>query len=204
MAPEPQWPLIAPARVIGIAASAGGVEALRAVVRDLPADLPAAICVVLHIPATGRSLLAPILDRGSALAAVVAHDGQPLLPGVIYVAPADHHLLVRADRLELSHGPKENGVRPAADPLFRSLAQTWGPAAIGVVLSGALGDGSAGTVSLAEAGATVIVQDPDEALVPGMPRSAIAASHPRYTLPLAEIGTKLVSLAHAVIEEPAR
>jgi two-component system chemotaxis response regulator CheB len=200
---EPQWPLIAPARVIGIAASAGGVEALRAVVRDLPADLPAAICIVLHIPATGRSLLAPILDRASALTAIVAQDGQPLLPGVIYVAPADHHLLVRANTLELSRGPKENGVRPSADPLFRSLARAWGPAAIGVVLSGALDDGSAGTVTLAESGATVIVQDPDEALVPGMPASAIAASHPQYTLRLAEIGGLLASLARAAHKESA-
>jgi two-component system chemotaxis response regulator CheB len=183
--------------VIGIAASAGGVEALRAVVRALPADLPAAICIVLHIPATGRSLLAPILDRAGALTAVVAHDGQPLRAGSIYVAPADHHLLVRDTTIELSRGPKENGVRPAADPMFRSLARAWGPAAIGVVLSGALDDGSAGTVSLAEAGATVIVQDPDEALVPGMPASAIAAGRPDHILPLAEIGGVLETLARA-------
>ena len=129
--PVPDRSLDAPARVIGLAASAGGVEALRCVVSDLPADLPAAICVVLHIPATGRSLLAPILDRNSALEAVVAQDGQRLRAGVIYVAPADRHLLVRRHTIELSHGPKENGVRPAADPMFRSLARAWGSGAIG-------------------------------------------------------------------------
>ncbi|HEY6886591.1 MAG TPA: chemotaxis protein CheB, partial [Solirubrobacter sp.] len=103
-----------PNRVIGVAASAGGVEALQLLMRQLPADLDAALCVVLHIPPTGRSLLAPILDRVSRLDVVVAEHDAPLRPGVVYVAPADRHLLVRADRIELSAGPKENGVRPAA------------------------------------------------------------------------------------------
>jgi two-component system chemotaxis response regulator CheB len=192
----------APARVIGMAASAGGVEALRTLAAGLAADLPAAIFVVLHIPATGRSLLAPILDRESAFTAVVAEDAMAIQPGVIYVAPADRHLLVRRDRIELSRGPKENGVRPAADPMFRSLARAWGPAAIGVVLSGALDDGSAGTVSLSEAGGTVIVQDPADALVPGMPASAIAANPPDYTLPLAEIGGVLERLVRAAAPAP--
>ena len=177
--------------MIGIAASAGGVEALRRVVAGLPGDLAAAICVVLHIPAAGRSLLAPILDRDGPLTAVAAEDGQPLRSGVIYVAPADRHLLVRRHAIELSRGPKENGVRPAADPMFRSLARSWGPEAIGVVLSGALGDGSAGAVWLAAAGAAVIVQDPADAIVPGMPASAIAATSPDYTVPLAEISELL-------------
>src|SRR4051794_25798300 len=109
-----------------MAASAGGVEALRTLAAGLAADLPAAIFVVLHIPATGRSLLGPILDRESAFTAVVAEDAMAIQPGVIYVAPADRHLLVRRDRIELSRGPKENGVRPAADPMFRSLARAWG------------------------------------------------------------------------------
>ena len=193
--PLPDPPLDVPARVIGIAASAGGVEALRRVVSDLPADLPAAICVVLHIPATGRSLLAPILDRDSAMRAVVARDGQRLRAGTIYVAPADRHLLVRRHTVELSHGPKENRVRPAADPMFRSLARAWGAGAIGVILSGALDDGSAGALWLANAGGVVIVQDPETAIVPGMPASAIAATPPDYTVPLDEISDVLQRLA---------
>ena len=144
-----------PARVIGIAASAGGVEPLRRLVADLPADLDAAVCVVLHIPPTGRSLLAPILARHSALTTVVAEHGTRLRAGTIYVAPADQHLLVRADAVELSHGPKENGVRPAADPMFRSLARAWGSRAVAVVLSGALDDGAAGAAAVAEAGGKV-------------------------------------------------
>ena len=143
-----------PARVIGIAASAGGVEPLRRLVADLPADLDAAVCVVLHIPPTGRSLLAPILARHSALTTVVAEHGVRLRAGTIYVAPADQHLLVRADAVELSRGPKENGVRPAADPMFRSLARAWGSRAVAVVLSGALDDGAAGAAAVAEAGGT--------------------------------------------------
>jgi two-component system chemotaxis response regulator CheB len=200
IAPQALPELDEPARVIGIAASAGGVEALRRIVADLPEDLAAAICVVLHIPATGRSLLAPILDRGGPLSAVVAQDGDRLRRGVIYVAPADRHLLVHRHAIELGRGPKENGVRPAADPMFRSLARAWGPKAIGVVLTGALDDGSAGAISLAQAGGTVIVQDPADALVSGMPASAIAAMAPDYTVPLAEIGTVLVRL----VREAAR
>jgi two-component system chemotaxis response regulator CheB len=183
-----------PARVIGIAASAGGVEALRRVVADLPEDLAAAICIVLHIPATGRNLLAPILDRAGPLSAVVARDGDRLRCGVIYVAPADRHLLVHRHAIELSRGPKENGVRPAADPMFRSLARAWGPKAIGVVLTGALDDGSAGALMLAEAGGAVIVQDPADAMVPGMPASAIAATTPDHTVPLAQMSDLLVRL----------
>lgn len=189
----------APTHVIGIAASAGGLEALRRVVGDLPADLPAAICVVLHIPPTGRSLLAPILDRDGSLHAVSAENGQPLRRGTIYVAPSDRHLLVRRDRVELSAGPKENGVRPAADPLFRSMAGAWGRAAIGIVLSGALGDGSAGAVALASAGGTVIVQDPADAGVPSMPERTIAAISPDHTLPSSDIGALLRQLTR----EPA-
>jgi two-component system, chemotaxis family, protein-glutamate methylesterase/glutaminase len=183
-----------PVRVIGIAASAGGVEALRCVVAALPAGLPAAICVVLHIPATGRSLLAPILTRDGAMPAVLAEHGQALRPGTIYVAPADRHLLVQGRQIELSRGPKENGVRPAADPLFRSLARSWGARAVAVVLSGALDDGSAGAASLADAGGTVVVQDPATAIVPGMPEAAIATTAASHVLPLDEIGGMLTRL----------
>jgi two-component system, chemotaxis family, protein-glutamate methylesterase/glutaminase len=191
-----------PARVVGVAASAGGVEALRRVVEKLPPDFPAAVCVVLHIPATSRSLLAPILDRNGPLSAVVAYDGARLRPGLIYVAPADHHLLIREDVIELTRGPKENGVRPAADPMFRSLAAAWGDRAVAVVLSGALGDGSAGAAVVSAAGGTVIVQEPADALVPSMPESAIAADSPAYVIPAAEMAGVLTSLLAEHAAEP--
>jgi two-component system, chemotaxis family, protein-glutamate methylesterase/glutaminase len=183
-----------PERVVGIAASAGGVEAIRQVVATLPRDFPGAVCITLHIPATGRSLLAPILDRESRLPAVLATDGMALRAGVIYVAPADHHLLVGRDALRLSRGPKENGTRPAADPMFRSLAEAWGPCAVAVVLSGALDDGSAGAVAIAGRGGVVIVQDPRDALVSSMPASTIAADSPERVVRAAEMGGVLSRL----------
>jgi two-component system chemotaxis response regulator CheB len=178
-----------------MAASAGGVDALRRVLGALPAGYPDAICVVLHIPATGRSLLAPILDRDTALTAVAARDGEPLRGGTVYVAPADHHLLVRGDRVELSRGPKENGVRPSADPMFRTLAEAWGPGAVAVVLSGALDDGAAGAAAVADRGGVVIVQDPEDALVPGMPAAAIAATVPDHVVALSAVAGLLRRLA---------
>jgi two-component system chemotaxis response regulator CheB len=199
-APSLDVPL--PSRVVGMAASAGGVEALRSVVAGLPAGFPAAVCIVLHIPATSRSLLAPILDRDSPLDVVVASDGAPLRAGVIYVAPADCHLLVRGDSVELSKGPKENGVRPAADPMFRSLAAAWGPRAVAVVLSGALDDGSAGAAAVSARGGVVVVQDPDDAVVPGMPSSTIAAAAPDHIAPVGDIAAILADLAAAPLPYP--
>ncbi len=184
-----------PRLMVGLAASAGGVEALQRVVETLPADFPGALCVVLHIPATGRSLLAPILDRAGPLRAVLAQDGAPLRRGTIYVAPADHHLLVESTRVRLSQGPRENGVRPSADPLFRSLAECWGERAVAVVLSGALQDGSSGVAAVKRAGGTVIVQDPADALVPGMPEHALAATSADHVVPGGAVAALLRRLA---------
>jgi len=172
------------------------------VVNDLPADLDAAVCIVLHIPPTGRSLLAPILDRVSALDVVLAEHGAPLARGTIQVARADHHLLVRSDRVELSRGPKENGVRPAADPLLRSLARTWGRAGAAVILSGSMDDGAAGAVAVKKAGGMVFVQHPDDALVAGMPLAALAADHPQKVLPLPDLADALRRLTEEPIPEP--
>jgi two-component system chemotaxis response regulator CheB len=184
-----------PGRVIGVGASAGGVEALRTLAAGLPAELDAAVCVVLHIPASGRSLLAPILARDCALTVLLAEDGMALEAGTLYVARADQHLLVERDHIELGSGPKENGARPAVDPLLRSLASAWGTLGIGVVLSGALDDGAAGAAALTAAGGRVIVQDPEDALVSSMPASALAASPSARVLPVAEIGPQLGRLA---------
>jgi two-component system, chemotaxis family, protein-glutamate methylesterase/glutaminase len=185
-----------PARVVGIGASAGGVDALIRLVRHLPAELPAAICVVLHVPATGRSLLAQILDRVTDLAVAVAVDGEPLLPGRIYVAPPDRHLTVTDGRLQLGRGPKENAVRPAVDPMLRSLAAVYGDRAVAVVLSGALGDGSSGALAVKQAGGAVIVQDPRDATVPSMPESALrVVGDVDAVLPSGDIGLMLIRLA---------
>jgi two-component system, chemotaxis family, protein-glutamate methylesterase/glutaminase len=185
-----------PSVVIGIGASAGGVDALRAVVRQLPPQLDAAVCVVLHLPAAAKSLLAPILDRSGPLPAAVATDGEPLQAGRIYVAPADCHLLVQNGSIVLTHGPKENGTRPAVDPMLRALAQHYGARSVAVILSGALGDGSAGAAAVAAAGGTVLVQDPDDAIVRSMPESALHAVGGQATVLAGdEIGPALARLA---------
>jgi two-component system, chemotaxis family, protein-glutamate methylesterase/glutaminase len=184
-----------PARVIGIGASAGGVDALIRLVRRLSADLPAAICIVLHVPSSGRSLLAPLLNRQTELDVVEASDGEELAAGRVYVAPNDRHLLIEDGRVELDRGPKENGVRPAVDVTLRTLAAAYGPRAVAVILSGALGDGSAGAVAVRRAGGTVIVQDPEDATVPSMPESALrAVGRPDALLTATEIGPALSHL----------
>jgi two-component system, chemotaxis family, protein-glutamate methylesterase/glutaminase len=190
------------ARVVGVGASAGGVDALIRIVGSLPSDLAAAICVVLHVPATGRSLLAEILARATDLPVTVPADDDVLAPGHIYVAAPDRHLTVSGGRLRLDRGPKENGVRPAVDPLLRSLAVAYGENAVAVILSGALGDGSAGALAVMQAGGDVVIQDPAEATVPSMPESALRAVGAAHAvLPAAEIGAALERLAGRRPEE---
>jgi two-component system, chemotaxis family, protein-glutamate methylesterase/glutaminase len=174
-------------RIVVIAASAGGVQALQRLMSQLPADLPAALLVVLHVPATGGRVLPRILARAGPLAAAAAIDGEDLLPGRVYAAPPDHHLLVVGDKVRLSQGPRQNGHRPAADPLFASAALTAGPRTIGVVLSGTLDDGAAGSAAVERRGGLVAIQDPQESSYDGMPRAAIAATSRAAVLTVREI-----------------
>jgi two-component system chemotaxis response regulator CheB len=191
---EPEG-VAAPTRVVGIGASAGGVDALIRVVRHLPAGFPAAICIVLHVPSSGQSLLAPILGRYTDLPVVVAGDGQTLEAGHVYVARNDRHLLIGEGQLRLDRGPKENGVRPAVDVMLRTLAASYGPAAVAVILSGALGDGATGALAVRNAGGMVVVQDPEDATVPSMPASALrAVGEADAVLEAAAIGTLLAQL----------
>ncbi|MEV4708027.1 chemotaxis protein CheB [Actinoplanes sp. NPDC049316] len=174
--------------VVAVGASAGGVEALRALVAGLPSDYPGSLLVVLHVPRDAPSALAAILSRSGPLPAAPAVDGEELRYGRIYVAPNDHHLLVLEGRIRLTRGPAENGHRPAVDPLFRSVARAFGSRAIGVVLSGSRDDGAAGLASIAAHGGTAVVQDPDDALYPWMPRAAMTHATPDHIVPAAELG----------------
>jgi two-component system chemotaxis response regulator CheB len=183
--------------IVVIGASAGGVEALSHLVSRLPADLPAALLVVLHTSPTRESRLPTILDRAGALPAAHAQDGTRIRAGRIYVAPPNYHLTVEHESLRLVQGPTENGFRPAADPLFRTAARAYGARVVGVVLSGALDDGAAGLRAIKQHGGVAVAQDPNEAAVAWMPRSAIRLDHVDHVLPTAEIAALLVQLAQS-------
>lgn len=157
--------------IIVIGGSGGGLEALRTLVRDLPPDLPAAVFVVLHMGASSH--LAQILTRSGPLPTVPAVSGERFEPGKIYVAVPGCHLLLHDGHILLRRGPRENLSRPAIDPLFRSAAASFGGRVIGVVLSGALADGTAGLRAIKRCGGLAVAQDPADALVSSMPRSAL-------------------------------
>jgi two-component system chemotaxis response regulator CheB len=187
--------------IVTIGASAGGVEALMTVVKAFPADLAASVFVVLHTPPDGFSLLPALLDRASNLTALHPKDGEPIRNGHIYVAPPDHHLMVHSDHVRVVHGPRENRHRPSVDPLMRSAAQFHGSHAIGVILSGSLDDGTAGLLALKRQGGIAIVQDPKDALFPGMPTSAMSIVNVDYCLPLADIGPTIMRLVTESFDE---
>ena len=164
----------------------------------LPADLPAALFVVVHFPPMAPSILPKLLDRCGPLEAVECEDGTLVRHGRIYVACPDRHLLVEEGRVRLAQGPKENRHRPAVDTLFRSAAVAYGPRVTGVILTGALDDGAVGISAIKRRGGVAVVQDPDDALFPGMPQSALERTKVDYCLPLSEIPSLL---ARVVREE---
>jgi two-component system chemotaxis response regulator CheB len=185
--------------VIVIGFSAGGVEALTRVIRDLPRDLPAAILVVHHFPAYSISALPRILSRRGKMPAAHAADGERIRPGRIYIARPERHLLVNGERVQLSRGPKENGHRPAIDPLFRSAARSFGPRVIGVLLSGTLDDGTYGLRVIKECGGLAVVQHPEDALFGDMPANAMQLVQVDHAEPVTELGAVLARL----VSEPA-
>ena len=177
---------MAPLSIVVIGASAGGVTALRALTAGLTLPLSAPILIVLHIGALSSELPA-LLNAAGVTPAKHAKDGEQILSGHIYVAPPDRHMIIADGRISLSRGPKENWARPAIDPLFRSAAEAFGPSAIGVILTGDLNDGSAGLYEIKQRGGIAIIQDPDDAVHPEMPKSAAMHVDLDYCVPLAAI-----------------
>ena len=186
--------------VVAAGASAGGVEALTQFVAGLPPDLPCGVLIVLHMPASAPSVLAKILDRSGPLPSQTAVDGAVIEPGRIYVCAPDRHLLAADGHVMLSQGPTENGHRPAVNALFRSVALSFGPRAIGVLLSGVLDDGVLGAAAIRSRGGTTIVQTPSDALFAAMPINAIEAGVADHQAAASDVGAVLMKLFEREIE----
>lgn len=180
--------------IIVVGGSAGGVEAIRELMRGLPTPLAASIFVVIHTPEGHPSVLAQVLQRVRTLPVSDAQDQAPIEPGHVYVACPGKHLVLEPGRMRVVYGPRENNVRPAIDPLFRSAARVYGPRVIGVILSGTLDDGSAGLISIKQRGGIAIVQDPADALYAGMPENARRYVQPNYVVPVSQIPVLLTKL----------
>jgi two-component system chemotaxis response regulator CheB len=181
--------------VVALAASAGGLAALRIVLGALPADLPAAVLVVQHLDPAMPSLLAHILQRHAAIPVVEAVDGTRLEHGHVYIAPPAHHLTVSSDGcVLLTDTPRRHWVRPSADELFESVAREFEGHAVAVVLTGTGKDGAEGTQAVQGGGGTVFVQDPATSQFSGMPLAAIRAGAVSRVVPLEDIADALVEL----------
>jgi two-component system chemotaxis response regulator CheB len=176
--------------VVVIGASAGGVHALLEISSQLPRFFSAPVCIVQHV-GNNPSMMPELLRYRGPNHAMHVEDGQQLTAGTLHVAPPDRHMLLEGETLRLTHGPKENHVRPAIDPLFRSAAASWGPRVIGVVLTGQMDDGAAGLKAIHDCGGITIVQDPATAVEPEMPRNALAAVPADHCVPLAGIAPLL-------------
>jgi two-component system chemotaxis response regulator CheB len=188
--------------LVAIGASAGGVEALVLLCTKLPAQFPAAILVTQHLPSHANSVLDQLLSRAGPLPTKFADHGDPLRRGQIFLAPPGHHLIADGDRLLLGNGPRENHARPAIDPMLRSVAVCCGPRAIGIVLTGTLGDGASGLKAIQQCGGISVVQDPDDAAFPEMPRTALNRSVPDHIVRLADLPLLLNSLVQRPAGEP--
>ena len=191
-----------PFRIITVGASAGGVESLCKLVAVLPRDLDAAVFVVLHIPPNHVSNLPCILSRKGPLRAFHPKDRDEIAPGRIYVAPPDHHLLIETNQVLVTRGPKENRNRPSVDALFRSAAYTHGPNVIGIVLSGALDDGTSGLWSIKRMGGVTMTQNPLEAAFDSMPASALSQVEIDHCLPVQQMGPMLEKILKQELAMP--
>jgi two-component system, chemotaxis family, protein-glutamate methylesterase/glutaminase len=190
------------ANVVVVGTSAGGLAALRQLVAGLAVPFPGTLFIVQHQGQFGRSYLQDLLQQRTELRVKQPANGETIQDGCVYVAPRDKHLILSASQISLRFGPRVSGMRPSIDMLFCSAANAFGPAAIGVLLSGYLDDGVTGLAAIKDAGGTVVVQDPADAEVDSMPRSALKYMTPDYQLPAAEIGQVLSKLARRTTVDP--
>ncbi|OWV92658.1 glutamate methylesterase [Rhizobium sp. R72] len=188
--------------VIAIGGSMGAVTAVRQLLADFPAAFAPTIFIATHVGAHGNNLLADIFAKRAPIPVTTAIDSEVVQKGHAYVAPADRHLLVVDGVIRLGRGPRENLARPAIDPLFRSVGATYGPRAIGLVLTGLLNDGAAGLADLKRCGGVTVVQNPADAEASDMPLGALAATEVDFRAPLADLPDLLVQLAGEEIGEP--
>jgi len=180
-------------RAVVIGASAGAIEALSLILPELPATFPLPVLVVVHIPPERRNILAPLFEAKCRLATREAEDKEAILPGTIYFAPSDYHLLVeKGETVALSSDEPVLHSRPAIDVLFESAADVYGEGLTGIVLSGANADGAQGLKAIVEAGGAAIVQEPSEAYAEAMPLAALAACPSARVMTLAAIADHLV------------
>ena len=186
---------------IVMGASAGGIGVFETILCSLPWDFQASIFIVLHTTEDSPGLLPEILNRSSKLPVLYAVNNAQVLPGRVYVAPVGaRHTLVERGKVRLAPGPRENRYRPSIDALFRSAAVAYGTRVMGVVLTGNLDDGSAGLAEIKKRGGIAIVQTPEDAVAPSMPRSAIESAQADFIIPAAQIGPKLVELVGTAAE----
>src|SRR3954452_2202727 len=188
--------------IIAIGGSTGALDALKCIFANLPANLPAAVFVVMHIASDGGEMLADILDAAGPMAVKMAAEGDIIENGRAYIAPAGRHLLVDKGTIRLGQGPRENMVRPAVDPLFRSAALSYGPRVIGVVLSGMLDDGAAGLAAVKRCGGLTVVQDPADAQTNEMPLKALDACAVDYRATAGKLAQTLVQLTNELAPPP--
>lgn len=192
--------------IVVIGGSLGGMTVLKQLLRDLPADLPASLLLVTHMPGQSTGYLPQMLADMTALTVRPAMEGQPIEHGHLYVAVPDRHLLVLDGAIALGTGPRENMARPAIDPLFRSAALSFGPRVIGLVLSGLLNDGASGLRAIRAWGGLAVVQHPLDAEADAMPRAALQAVQTDHIGRAAELGgllRRLAGSAAAATAEPA-
>jgi two-component system chemotaxis response regulator CheB len=183
--------------IIVIGGSAGALNAIEDLLRDVTPDCPAALFLVIHSGQEAPGYLAKILAKMTQLEVRYAEDREPIALGTVYVAPPDRHLIIKPGEVRVVRGPKENNFRPAIDPLFRSAAYTYGSRVIGVILSGLMDDGSHGLFQIKQEGGVAVAQSAEDALQPSMPLAAIQQVGVDYVVPAAQMGSLLNDLVRA-------